>query len=33
MLGLIQWQYALALGLAALAVVYLVVVLIFPEKF
>jgi len=29
----LAWQDAVGLGLAALAVVYLVLVLIFPEKF
>jgi len=32
-LATLQWQDAAALVLAALAVVYLVLVLIFPEKF
>lgn len=29
----VEWQDAVGLGLAVLAVIYLVVVLIFPEKF
>ena len=33
MIAFLQWQDALGLAIAALAVVYLVVVLIFPERF
>lgn len=33
MLSFLEWQDALALGLAVLTVIYLVVVLIVPERF
>lgn len=33
MLALLNWQDATGLVIAALAVVYLVIVLIFPERF